>query len=219
VPTTPGVTAGRDSLSKPCSKCKRVLPLEDFVPSPRHSFGRYPSCRQCMKETYKKTLANNPLCSKCKLRPHESGSGWCSQCNRVSKGKPPEPRWKQRKAPSPEICPACGIRPKCSDHGYCRECRRKAVRDWCRRKSGNPLKVPVLAKKTNRHYVNMLLARGKMRRGPCVFCGDPGQELHHYDYLPRTRNVDSMCKECHRAVHKILKLLLTASRYGVSVRL
>ena len=205
-----GTTAGR-VLSKPCSKCQRVLPLEYFALSPPHRHGRYPSCKKCQKETTKQGLARHVFCSKCRTRPHRIGNSWCDHCRRISEGKGPK-KFIRRPSINDGICPRCRTRPKMIKYGYCLICTRAAVRERSAKKRGIPLSPLVLAKKTTRHYVNTLFQRGKLRRGPCVYCGDPGQEFHHWDYLPRTLNIDDVCKECHVALHKILRLLLTAYR-------
>lgn len=38
---------------KPCSKCKRCLPLEEFCRKAKGEFGRTPRCRACLSETNK----------------------------------------------------------------------------------------------------------------------------------------------------------------------
>jgi hypothetical protein len=207
VASTPGLTAGRDSASKGCSKCNRVLPLSDFSKGPNRT-GTYPSCRECERQHIKDRLAKNPLCYRCKKNPHMPNTSECYECSRKRRDLPPR-RWVKRKTDL-EWCPKCGLRPRVEKQAYCALCKleyQKALRTK-RWRDKHPIGGPRQTSNA-RQYATGLLYRGKIRRGPCVFCGDPGQEFHHYDYLPKTRNFEDVCCDCHDAAHKILKLLLT----------
>jgi hypothetical protein len=211
VASTPGLTAGR-VLSKPCSKCKRVLPVTAFAKW-HNKAGLYPSCRECEREHREKRLSENPLCIRCKLNPHAAHDAYCIDCKRILKHRPPR-KWVSRRS-GLEWCKVCGIRPRLEYHHYCFLCKneyqnRTRSKKWAERYPLNSQRQIATA----RAYATGLLARGKIHRGPCVFCGDPGQDFHHYDYLPRTLNFEDVCCECHVAVHKILRLLLT-TRIGL----
>ena len=40
-------------MSKPCTVCKQVLPLESFANQATGKLGKRASCKQCVKSTYK----------------------------------------------------------------------------------------------------------------------------------------------------------------------
>jgi hypothetical protein len=54
-----------------------------------------------------------------------------------------------------------------------------------------------------RAYATGLLARGKIKRGPCEWCGKQSVSFHHLDYNDRTINFKHLCKECHLKGDKI----------------
>jgi hypothetical protein len=207
VPSTLDVTAGRDPASKECSKCQRVLPLSAFAKW-HNKAGIYPSCKECEKAHRAKYLTENPLCCRCKTKSHMNGDNYCTDCKRISKNQPPR-KWVSRRT-GLEWCKVCGIRERLPYHHYCFLCKRDyqnrtRSKKWAERHPLNSQRQIATA----RAYATGLLQRHKIKRGPCVFCGDPGQEFHHYDYLPKTRNFEDVCCDCHDAAHKILNLLLT----------
>lgn len=160
------------------------------------------------QEKRAKTLREHPLCFRCGAVPHASSDYCCNDCQRIVRNKGPR-KWTSRRIDL-EWCKVCGIRPRLSYHQYCFECKkeyqnRTRAKKWAERYKTDPQRKV----ETARAYATGLLARGKIKRGPCVFCGDPGEQFHHYDYEPRTRNFDDVCYDCHVAVHKILRILLT----------
>jgi hypothetical protein len=182
---------------KVCSKCKRDLPLEAFSRSPRYICGRYSSCKECQKAVTNRCLEKNRTCTKCNQRPHESGNPWCYQCRRISEGKSPEPKWRQKKAIDRNFCPVCQIRPPLDYHRYCQICKNAATRKCAAKKRGVRFRGESLRKKSARHYINTLFKRGKIRRQPCEFCGEPSQHFHHLSYEDRSTNIQHVCFRCH----------------------
>lgn len=159
-------------------------------------------------------LSRNPLCIKCKSVPHMNGDAYCYPCSRKSKGLG-EPSVRRRKQ-NLEWCKVCGVRPRLSYHHYCAVCKRDyqnrtRAKKWAERYCNNELKRI----ETARAYATGLLARGKIKRQACVFCGDPGTQFHHYDYELRTRNFDDVCDPCHVLAHRFLNTLLTICRMRV----
>jgi len=178
--------------------------------------GTYPSCKECERLNRVQQLLNNPLCCRCKRVPHMNGSAYCYQCTRDMKGLG-VPTRKKRKVDT-HLCPRCLIRER-GDQPYCPPCKldyqnETRAKKWAQRYVGNDAKRI----ETARAFATGLLARGKIRRGPCVFCGDPGIQFHHYDYELRTRNFEDVCCDCHRKAHQFLQFVVDSFRYhGVRV--
>ncbi len=202
---------------KTCTKCNRVLDDKCFWMRPKT--GRlYPSCRQCEKHSNSEFLKRSPLCCRCKLNPHTCGDAYCSDCSRIVKKKNPR-KWVSRRT-GLEWCKICEVRPKLSYHHYCGPCKkdyqdRTRAKKWALRYVGNAQKKI----ETARAYATGLLRRGKIKRGPCVFCGNRGVQFHHYDYELKTRNFDSVCRHCHIQIHRFLKLVvdLTSSQPHIPI--
>lgn len=194
---------------KECSKCKKVLPLYCFWRGPNKS-GIYPSCKDCERHKRHERQRIRPMCFRCGLVPHAPKSEYYADCLRILQNKPPR-KWVSRRT-GLEWCKICESKPKLPYHQYCADCRREydnLTRFKNRRKKYANSKRRIF---TARAYATGLLQRGKIKRGPCVFCGCPGVDFHHYDYLPRTRNFDSVCEQCHVDIHRFLKILLTLMR-------
>lgn len=176
--------------------------------------GIYPSCKECEREQKAMHLLINPLCCRCKVANHMEGDSYCYPCSRVSKGRG-ERRWISRRT-GLEWCKICEQSPRLSYHQYCGACKREYdAKNRKERHARKGISSVRKYKNTVRGYATGLLNRGKIKRGPCVFCGEPGVDFHHYDYLPRTRNFDDVCEKCHVEAHQLIKTLLTLSRNGV----
>lgn len=198
---------GGGDFLKTCSKCKRDLPKSKFW---RHhnKAGIYPSCIECELEARRIRLESNPLCVRCKEKPHMKGDAYCYECSRSVKRKGP-PTHKKRKGGF-EWCSKCNLRPRLPYHHMCHLCKMEyqnqmRTNEWVKTHPiGGPREIS-----NARQYATGLLHRGKIRRGLCVFCGQPGTQFHHYDYEPRTRNFEDVCAPCHVLAHKFLHFLLT----------
>lgn len=198
-------------MDKTCSKCKKCLSLTAFNRGPNKT-GTYPSCRECENAHRKQRLQDNPLCLTCRSAIHMAGSAYCYSCERKMKGKG-DPKWVSRRT-GLEWCKVCGQRPRLEYHHYCLPCKldyqnRTRAKKWRERYSTDDLK----RLDTVRHYATNLIRRGKLKRGPCVFCGAQGTQFHHWDYERKTMNFDDVCNCCHSAVHILLRFLLTIRRY------
>jgi hypothetical protein len=194
---------------KTCSKCGRELPRECFVKSPRYSDGLYPLCKECRKAGRLRYLEQHPLCSKCGIRAHRKGCAWCSECRHEDEFKHRPPKFIPSKKTKSHICPRCGIRSKLAYHGWCRECKNNSTLALLARRRGLPVPPPVLAKKTNRHYINSLISRGKVKRQPCKYCGSMPTEFHHLSYGQMSTHGEFVCKLHHWMAHHIERKLLT----------
>ncbi len=151
---------------------------------------------------------NDKICTKCGVNVSLPYHQYCKPCKRISQGRTPERV--RNESPAPGICPKCGIRPKLEYHNWCQVCKNESTAKWFRE---NPRYTPTQIASA-RHYAFYLLKSGKITRGPCVFCGDPGVEFHHYDYEPRTLNFDDVCIKCHDDAHRFLKTMLTLAWCG-----
>jgi len=72
------------------------------------------------------------------------------------------------------------------------------MRSW---RKTHPPTAEEYAKQRCRAYTNVLIKRGHLVRGECIFCGEGPAEAHHPDYT-RPRLVVWMCKQHHREHHK-----------------
>lgn len=197
-------------MTKPCSKCKKELPISEFW---KHNniVGRYPSCRSCERNRRLQFLIQHPLCFRCGINKHMDGDRYCYPCSRIYKNRG-EPRFRTRKT-GLNWCSKCGIRERVSYHHMCHQCKmeyqnKTRAKRWHDRYKTNPIKQI----ETARAYATGLLARGKIRRGPCVFCGRQGTQFHHFDYERKTRNFADVCYPCHKKTHRLLNCLLTIRR-------
>lgn len=198
--------------SKPCTKCKRVLDYSCFS-NGRNKTGKYPSCRECESDQRKRLMAAKPLCRKCRINNHTTCDWLCYPCQRIRRGIG-LPKWNRRNSDL-EWCKLCGERPSLSYHQYCLPCKnayqnRTRSKKWRERHPDHLSRL----KSNARAYATGLLATGKIKRGPCVFCGKPGRDFHHYDYEPRTRNFEDVCVRCHVYAHQFIKFLLTSYQNG-----
>ena len=194
--------------TKCCTKCKRELTLDKFWKTDKRASGYYPSCMECEKSDRLKHMQNNPMCCRCWITPHTPKSLHCYDCQRIVSNRGPR-KWISRRT-GLEWCKICEQRPSEENHQYCTLCRKEYTsrtreKKWAKRYHTAPMRQ----KQTARAYATGLLARGKIKRGLCVFCGCKGTEFHHYDYLPKTMNFEDVCEMCHEDVHRVLKILLT----------
>lgn len=197
---------------KRCTKCSRDLPVDRFGPW-RNKCGLYPSCRECETKKKREYVQSITTCARCKNLPCTKSDIYCPDCARAARGRPAR-KWVSRRD-GLEWCKLCEAYPRLPYHHYCHECKKK--HDTARRPKQWALRHPTDDLKriaTNRAYATGLLQRGKIKRGPCVFCGAPGTQFHHYDYEPRTRNFEDVCLLCHVQAHQYLNFLLTAFRNG-----
>lgn len=189
---------------KTCSKCRQDQPLEMFVKSPNYSDGLYPLCKSCRKEGRLKWLINNPLCSRCKQRPHRKGCGWCEECRHQAGNH----KWYRNANGNGTLCPRCGVNQRLQYHRYCSSCQKASQKKW-RQGKGRTRSAIARTKKTARHYINVRIRRGKMKRLPCVICGCSPTEFHHLSYHARSTTGQFLCKLHHWMAHHFERKFLT----------
>lgn len=199
-------TGGR---MKTCSKCKKDLPLNRFVKSPRYFDGLYPSCKDCRKRAMEATLKTHPLCSKCKSEPHTKNHTWCYSCQRVGRGQASNPKF--RRVPNNRLCSKCKIRERAKSKRYCCECANKYLREWFKSKGGfwNAISEEQRQKATARKYAYNRMIRGKLQRKTCEVCGATDTEIHHLNYNPKTLDIKWLCRPHHEDAERVKKSLLT----------
>lgn len=200
---------------KVCTKCKRELADTQFNRHSQKPSGLNPSCKECERKHREERLKRIKECCRCKSSPHMNGDAYCYKCSREVKRRP-EPRWKKRNSDL-ELCPKCGYWMRDLPNAYCKPCKQ----EWQNKHRRKMWRQKLLARQidpeerrrynANAYAVN-LLYRGKIKRGPCVFCGNPGTQFHHYDYEDRTRNFEDVCYGCHLRVHRFLGIMLTVHR-------
>lgn len=106
------------------------------------------------------------------------------------------------------VCPRCKERPRVSGDSYCQTCRRLVQREWMRANRIGYADLPEQEKLKNRcrAYTRVLVARGKIEKGPCSVCGGTHLvEAHHPDYR-NPRLVIWKCRPCHRREHREQRL-------------
>lgn len=195
---------------KTCSKCKKDLPRDRFVKSPRYLDGLYPICKGCRKATRLAALLTNPMCSHCKKRPHSGNHAWCDQCQRLERGSPLIPKFR-RDTTNKTLCSRCRTKPKAKGHNYCRECKNTSRREWAKRHGGNwkALGTEQRQKCTARKYAYNLVKRGRLQAQPCEVCGSLKAEIHHLNYNRMTLDIRWLCKKHHDEAERVKKSLLT----------
>jgi hypothetical protein len=205
---------------KQCTKCKLWLTEDRYVKSDRYVCGLYPSCKDCRKKTTLKTLADHPLCCRCKLVPHARNMGYCLDCDRLRKGKTIE-RSRSYNRDNKTMCSKCLKNPRLTYHNYCKECKNESVSKWIRKNSPRLKSRPFdprRRKKSARHYINSLYKRGKVKRKPCEICNDgtPSVNFHHLDYHDRTTNVMHVCLKHHVELERQKRNLTQSKSNGKS---
>ena len=108
------------------------------------------------------------------------------------------------------ICPECRVRERVGKQAYCHPCKIAKNKTYngkkrIRRGYVRPKRSIFKIKQTRRQYATNLLRRGKVERGPCVFCGGKSRDFHHFDYERCTTNFESVCRPCHAKCHTFLR--------------
>lgn len=186
---------------KQCSKCKRELEETNFVKSARYLDGLYPSCKECRKKVLMDCLAKDPMCAKCKTKPHQPKHRYCYDCQRDAKGYTKPARWR-RDSTNDYWCCRCKDAPRAPYHRYCYRCKNASTREWSARKRAKTLKPAITRKERVRRYIYTLYQAGKISREPCYLCGEPSVHFHHLDYEERTTNIIHLCRPCHVIVER-----------------
>jgi len=165
---------------KKCTKCHVEQPLDQFVKSDRYSDGKHPHCKTCRKGYNIKRLVKNSICSHCHERPHSVGSEWCILCQRLERGRSPEPKYKRDS--SNKLCCCCKLNPRAKGKMYCPGCASEKMKAWVQSKGGwYKFLSPEQKKRAKvRAVVGKAISRGKMKRLPCEICGGEPSEFHHY---------------------------------------
>ncbi len=197
---------------KTCSKCRRELEEKCFVKSPRYRDGLYSSCKECRKKVLEDLLAKDPMCAKCRTKPHQPKHRYCYDCGRISKGYTKPPKFR-RDSSNDYWCSKCKEFPRRPYHNYCHRCGNESTRQSSARKRARTPKPHITKKQRVRRFIYTLFQAGKIQRLPCELCGKPSAHFHHLDYEERTTNVMQVCHRCHvelerhkRSVDKLWKV-------------
>lgn len=158
------------STEKLCSKCRRVLPLEDFHKDKNRRSGRTSQCKAC-SYTRKLFLTDEDRIERRKARAkrrlaREKSERAIRRAERLLEAE----RTRERRQ---------------------EEARKR--RNELRRldRLSNP------EKHRARRFLNHAVRDGRAFRQPCVVCGDPKVEGHHKDYS-RPLDVIWVCAKHHR---------------------
>lgn len=93
----------------------------------------------------------------------------------------------------------CGQPVRSPSSGYCRNCGN--AYQTANRKRHSELTPESRARANARSYLNVYIRRGKIKKQPCLFCGNPEAEAHHHDYS-KPLEVTWLCKEHHLLNHE-----------------
>ena len=197
---------------KTCSKCKKDQPKTNFVKSPRYRDGLYPICKTCRKETRLKGLSKTKFCKRCKANARSMSNFYCETCQRKMRGRKPITLFKRR-ASTNGLCCRCHKVPPLKYHWYCKDCQRDCFKRWWNRKGKNyKHSTPERREKyLARVYLHQQISRGKLKRQPCVVCGNPKSEGHHHNGYRKEHALDVvwLCKKHHDEAERVLKSKLT----------
>ena len=174
--------------------------------SPRYKDGLYPSCKECRKKVMSACLEKDPMCRKCKIKPHQPSSLHCYGCGRDDKRYTHTPKWR-RDSSNDYWCCKCKKEPRTPYQNYCVGCKRAYDNAWRNSRRGIKVPKPIRQKQAARRYIYWLYEKGEVVREPCCLCGDDSIHFHHMDYEPRTRNILHLCLKCHVVVTKKKQLL------------
>ena len=73
----------QSTASKLCSKCKSLLPVEEFAPHRRSADGHQPWCRNCAKQHSKMWRQKQKAANKDRGRPPDDEQVFCPACQRI----------------------------------------------------------------------------------------------------------------------------------------
>lgn len=115
-------------------------------------------------------------------------------------GEPDPKRRPERWSPRPRRGVSyCGL-PDCAGPRKCRSCRNAYMRAY--RAAGMEKRDAETRRRSNaRSYAQVYLSRGRLKRSPCVICGDPQAEMHHPDYS-KPLDIRWLCRRHHRELHR-----------------
>ena|ERR1035441_6494427 len=82
---------------------------------------------------------------------------------------------------------------------YCKDCHAKYMRE--NRKRHSELNPEAKKKVICRSYANVYLRRRKIKKQPCVICGDENSQMHHKDYN-KPLDITWLCRDDHLSLHK-----------------
>lgn len=103
---------------------------------------------------------------------------------------------------------------KCSKCGHELESNRKGKQRYCRSCHAENMRLtrPKHSELTElqrmranaRSYLHVYIKRGKIKKQPCLFCGNTEVEAHHHDYS-KPLEVTWLCKDHHLINHEVYK--------------
>lgn len=162
---------------KPCSKCGKIKPLDEYHKDPRAKDGRYPHCAKChyeMTHAYEQTEHGKAVVSKSRHKAYIERCG--KEKGRIRNSKP------QAKARR--------VVYQMSEAG--REAQKRKDR---KRQESSP------EKNKARRVVRGAVASGilpPVNTLLCAQCGNQAEEYHHRSYLEEDfLRVTPLCRRCH----------------------
>lgn len=98
-----------------------------------------------------------------------------------------------------KLCSKCNRNKHTEKSRYCNPCHAEYMRKW---RKTHPLNEKQRKKMICRSYANTYLKRGKIKKFPCIKCGNNKSQMHHPDYNNPT-DIKWYCRECHLQLHAI----------------
>ena len=92
---------------------------------------------------------------------------------------------------------ACG-NDRMAKERVCLSCHAAYMRNW---RKTHKLKGEARKKDITRHYTNVYVKRGKIKKTQCEVCGEKKVQAHHLDYK-KPLLVIWLCKPHHKFIHQ-----------------
>jgi hypothetical protein len=106
------------------------------------------------------------------------------------------------------VCQTCGVKTWLATTVRCKTCRMRSTdhpryidgRSKDRKIWTRIIRARYPEKEKARRVARAMLARGEIKKTPCIKCGSPKSEMHHPDYS-KPDLVEFLCPPCHVRVH------------------
>lgn len=180
------------TITKRCSKCKQIKPIEEFCKNKRYRDGYYCWCNICENLWHKK------------YRQSDKGKAVCRRYRQTAKYKTGHKLYSHTdKAKAARKRYRKSKEGKTARKRYRNSKKGKIVHSRAHRKYDfrNPEKIKA---KRAVYYAVKIGKLPKVKTLQCYLCFESAQQYHHYlGYEPKHYlDVLPVCRKCHRKIHK-----------------